>query len=257
MTAKIPIDTDWLRREYIEQNRSIRDIATELGCCMSAVHGAIKRADITMRQTGGQPRHGHKTAADPSGTPTYSSWHAMLGRCNNSSHPAFFRYGGRGIKICARWDPAQGGSFENFLADMGERPNGLTLDRVDGDGNYEPDNCRWATPLEQARQNRKLTDEDVLAICLDTRTYREIAEQYKVTRVLIGKIKQGHRKPPGVAPVPSPNPAIKLSPEVRQEIYKLYRSSHITQREIAKQYGIAQSRVSQIIRASTSSEAIA
>lgn len=80
-----------------------------------------------------------------SATPTYSSWIHMRDRVLNPKHVHYDRYGGRGITICERWD-----KFKNFLADMGERPTGKTLDRYpDPDGNYEPDNCRWATPEEQ------------------------------------------------------------------------------------------------------------
>jgi hypothetical protein len=68
----------------------------------------------------------------------------MQDRCDRKRHPAYERYGGRGITICDRWR-----SFENFLADLGERPEGKTLDRIDPDGNYEPSNCRWATWEEQ------------------------------------------------------------------------------------------------------------
>jgi len=71
-------------------------------------------------------------------------------RCTNPNHMAYQDYGGRGIVICRRWR-----SFENFLADMGERPEGMTLDRIDNDGNYEPGNCRWATPKVQ-RANQRL-----------------------------------------------------------------------------------------------------
>jgi hypothetical protein len=71
----------------------------------------------------------------------------MHSRCDRPSHPKFRLYGGRGIRVCARWSGR--GGFENFLADMGERPAGMSLDRIDGDGNYEPSNCRWATDAEQ------------------------------------------------------------------------------------------------------------
>jgi hypothetical protein len=72
-------------------------------------------------------------------------------RCNNPNATGFERYGGRGIKVCARWS-----KFENFLADMGKRPSlKYSIDRVDNEGNYEPSNCRWATALTQSNNTRK------------------------------------------------------------------------------------------------------
>lgn len=83
-------------------------------------------------------------------SPIYKCWLHMRGRCLTKTDRKYPDYGGRGITICVRWD-----SFENFYADMGDKPDGLTLGRIDNDGNYEPSNCRWETAEDQAWNRRQ------------------------------------------------------------------------------------------------------
>lgn len=82
--------------------------------------------------------------------PTYQCWRNMISRCTNANRPDFASYGGRGITVCERWIA----SFPNFLADMGERPAGTSLDRIDNAKGYSPDNCRWASKDEQMQNTR-------------------------------------------------------------------------------------------------------
>lgn len=93
-------------------------------------------------------KHGHAVRFEKSRT--YASWNSMRQRCTNPHATGYRRYGGRGIKCCGRWD-----NFEAFLEDMGLRPEGTTLERIRNSEGYEPGNCRWATPLEQAQNMDK------------------------------------------------------------------------------------------------------
>ena len=91
--------------------------------------------------------HGHSRRGSKS--PEYSSWSSMRNRCLNPNNEAYEYYGGRGITVCERWN-----SFANFLEDVGTRPAGKSIDRINNDGNYEPNNVRWVTSSEQIKNQR-------------------------------------------------------------------------------------------------------
>jgi DNA-binding XRE family transcriptional regulator len=123
-------------------------------------------------------------------TPTYYSWANMLARCTNTNHPAYPRYGGRGITVCDRWKGKEG--FKNFLTDMGEKPNGLTLERIDNSGGYTSTNCRWATRKEQAANTRhiNLLDIDIEWVRAHPEKSRnELAQALGVSEVTISNIR--------------------------------------------------------------------
>jgi len=111
----------------------------------SAGCAQCQRVTLLKKATSSATRHGHAKHGRRM-SPTYISWRSMKLRCYCKKHKYYHRYGGRGVSVCRRWLH----SFENFLADMGERPPGMTLDRFpNNDGNYESGNCRWATPKQQ------------------------------------------------------------------------------------------------------------
>lgn len=131
-------------------------------------------------------KHGFDTRTHP----LYTRWHSMRTRCYTPSSPSYKNYGGRGIKVCKRWD-----NFANFLEDMGKPPTPYhQIDRINNDGDYEPSNCRWATPAEQAR-NRNSTKLSLIDIenikklyRLKLHTQKEIGIMYNVGQDHISRI---------------------------------------------------------------------
>ena len=126
-----------------------------------------------------------KTIHGMYGTPEYRSWQHMKSRCFNPNHKNYLDYGGRGIKVCDLWL-----NFENFLADMGLKPTAkYSIDRIDNDGDYCPDNCKWSTQTEQVnnrRSNRLITIDDV------TLTIAQWAKKMNISEQLIyGRLKLG------------------------------------------------------------------
>lgn len=121
--------------------------------------------------------------------PLYAIWSAMKERCYNPKHPSFHRYGDRGIRVCENWL----GNFELFYnwALINGYQSGLTLERIDNDGNYDPGNCKWATYHEQAqnKSSNRINRDQVALIRTDTRVNSEIAKDYGVNESTISRIK--------------------------------------------------------------------
>lgn len=137
------------KRTIVTTHRLRSGNTRSCGCLFRSVVAARNRTRVTKYAV----THGHARTGQL--TPTYKAWMAMRMRCTQSAHKEYHRYGGRGITVCERW-----AIFANFLEDMGERPQGREIDRINNDGNYEPANCRWATHKEQMRnmsRNRILT----------------------------------------------------------------------------------------------------
>lgn len=105
--------------------------------------------------------------------PLYRTWANMIGRCEQPSTSRYAIYGGRGISVCDKWRT----SFDAFVNDMGERPPGHSIDRIDPNGNYEPSNCRWATKSQQARNTRAAR-----VVTIDGQEFHvsELAEKYGI-----------------------------------------------------------------------------
>jgi hypothetical protein len=112
-------------------------------------------------------------------TPEYKIWITSKHRCFNAHYKTYSYYGGRGITMCSRWRE----SFKNFYADMGPRPsNKHSLDRINNDGNYEPDNCRWATHQQQMENRRAYSFSKIKGVC-----WRQKTKKWRVSILINGK----------------------------------------------------------------------
>ncbi len=153
---------------YCECGNTIEAIGSDLkdrkkhcGCQTAANKKGVNR-------THGLSRH-----------PVFKIWERMISRCHNPKDWAFAYYGGRGIRVCKRWRT----SPETFIADMGERPsNKYTVNRKDNDGNYDPENCEWATDTEQARNTRR---NHLVTIGGETLCLSAWCERFKVSPALV------------------------------------------------------------------------
>jgi hypothetical protein len=182
------IERDWTRKGAAYW-RVLCDCGTELSVtsqCLRTGHtrscGCLKREIVIARST----KHGLLTREGRS--PTYNSWHNMIARCTKPTHPRYADWGGRGITVCEQWR-----YYPHFVADMGEKPPGTTLGRIDNDGPYCPANCRWETHAKQARNTRrtKLTPQVILEI---QRLYErrlpigDIATELGIRRQTVGTV---------------------------------------------------------------------
>lgn len=137
-------------------------------------------------------KHGHAARnGQVKYTPTYQSWQCMIARCRYPNRDTEGKYAKRGIRVANRWK-----NFENFISDMGERPKGTTLDRIDNSRGYEPGNFRWSNPVEQARnrRNKRLNYEQALDIAkrmLAGERACDLAREYGISESLPREIHKG------------------------------------------------------------------
>ena len=141
---------EWLCRCECGVTKTVRVYSLRNGATKSC--GCLCRENSKEWATKTFTKHGHAPVGNPS--PTYNSFRSMCQRCLNPNNVKYPKYGGAGVTICDRWNIAKGGSFENFLFDLGERLPGTTLGRLGDVGPYEKSNCAWMSPAEQVANRR-------------------------------------------------------------------------------------------------------
>ena len=143
----------------IASNNLLNGVTTSCGC--------LRKERLTVRN---KTHNGSKTRL-------YSIWSSMIQRCTNPNNKDFKEYGGRGVSVCEEWR-----NFEAFLNDMGECPIGMSIDRIDVNGNYEPCNCRWATDEQQSRNRRSVRNIEFNG---ETKLLSDWAKQYGISRTTL------------------------------------------------------------------------
>ncbi|HMI94452.1 MAG TPA: hypothetical protein VK509_23930 [Polyangiales bacterium] len=170
----------------------------------------------------------------------YLVWKGMRSRCANPTNPAFPRYGGRGVRVCERWD-----SFENFIADMGARPaDRESIERKDNDGHYEPSNCVWATRREQnrnQRRTRRVTVDGSTKSAADWEDAAGLQRKRVCARLDAGWPAQDAVRRPAMA-------RSKLSPDQRQAIVDAFGAGGVSMRALGKRFGVHNTTIRSLVQ---------